>query len=486
MKKQFSFLTAIVLAPMAALSLCACGNTGGPSGPTDTPEPPESLPENSYVMQLDYTESVGNLRNPDQGFYHPLAIKVTASGASFSTQAISSTRLCHLRFDLSAFSTKAGGTDGPLTQAALDGIANVFETMRKRDKNAVVRFCYDRGYAGNADHEPSLELMLSHARQFCPIVERYSAVVTSLELGMVGPWGEMHTSTAANATNVNALIGEFLGSTSTVPVAVRTPKRIYDYLGITVNDIDGYEMPSSAYRLGMFNDGYLGSSSDLGTFTDRTREVAFIAKQTAHLPYGGEVTVPESELHDISSCLPEMYRIHLSYLNEEWNDTVVNGWKSATVSASCAGADEKYYGQSAYNYIRDHMGYRFVMKKSTFSYTEKQDYLKVTLSLENKGFGNMNKPKRAALLFTDGAGNILYERAAQDYAGSPNPTFTADLSALDMQPMTYRVYLRLYGDHLEENDLPLYCVQLANVGAFDGTLKANFVGEFTVTEKSAE
>lgn len=487
MKKFVSTLLALSLACSMAFGLAACdlfpdkGNHGNndkdTTGTTTEPELPAGT---DYVQQLDYTESTAAIANPDQGFYHPLLVKVTKTGVTYNKSGISMTKLCHLRFDLSAYSAAAGGSDEPLTQAALDGIAEVFETMRKRDKNAVVRFCYDGNYGGNANQEPPLATMQKHAQQFCPIVEKYNAVVTALELGMVGPWGEMHTSTAANSKTVNALIQTFLDSTSTLPVTLRTPGRIYDYLGITVNDLDNYTMPEKAYRLGLYNDGYLGSSTDLGTFTNRSKEIAFFSKQNEHLPYGGEVTVPESTLHDIATCLPEMYQIHLSYLNEEWNDTVVNNWKKATVNSDCAKADAVYYGQTAYSYISNHMGYRFVLKNSTFTYPDNLEYLKVSLSLDNVGFGNMYKKKQAKLLFVDSSDEVKYSVAVKDFDGAGKFEFTAKLDGLNIQSGKYKIYLQLFGDYLPEYDLPIYCVLFANNDVYDTSLKANLVGEIVM------
>lgn len=187
MKKFLSSLLALALACSMTVGLAACdlGKNGGdqgdnstqttpsdddqttPSNPKPKPNEEEQLPAGTdYVQQLDYTESIANILNPDQGFYHPLFVRVTKTGATYNKSAISSTKLCHLRFDLSAYSANAGGTSEPLTQAALDGIKDVFETMRKRDKNAVVRFCYDKDYAGNANQEPTLDIMQKHAQQF--------------------------------------------------------------------------------------------------------------------------------------------------------------------------------------------------------------------------------------------------------------------------------------------------------------------------------
>jgi len=198
--------------------------------------------------------------------------------------------------------------------------------------------------------------MLEHIRQLSEVYEKYPDVITAIEVGMVGPWGEMHTSEKANAETINALTDAFLENTTQIPVLVRTPKMIYNYLGITLEETAAYQIKPAdkAYRLGLFNDGYLGSNSDLGTYTDRNKEVNWLSLQTDHLPFGGEVVVPDSSLHDIENCLPEMFLMNLSYLNEEWNDAVIKKWKETTYSEA-AGEDSLYYGKTAFNYIVNHL-----------------------------------------------------------------------------------------------------------------------------------
>lgn len=438
--------------------------------PDKNPDEDENLV--TIQQQLHYTESTAKLDNPDQGFYLPINVTVTDSGATYPTYVVTNTtKLYHLRIDISAFSANAGGTDHPLTDAALNGIRNLLTYLRQRDKSAIVRFSYDKGFDGHANFEPSLEVMLNHARQFCTVLEEYSATVTALEVGMVGPWGEMHTSTAANPENISALIQAFLENTTTIPVSVRTPQMIYNYLGISGGAPEGYEVPETAYRLGMFNDGYLGSATDYRTYGDREKDVAFISGQTEHLPFGGEVIDPNSTLHDITVCLPEMYQIHLSYLNELWNDQIVAKWKNVTVTENCADADSLYYGLTAYTYIQNHMGYRFVLKNSTFKHTENFDTLKISLTLENVGFGNLTKSKNAKLLFVNSNNAVVHEESVENFNGEE----TIDYSlALDLQAGNYRMFLQLSGDEL--NGTPLYCLQFANDSLYDTALHANLIG----------
>lgn len=429
-------------------------------------------------QQLNYEESVEKINNPDQGFYRPIYVRVTESDVTYNKNIVNnSTQLYHLRIDISAFSKAVNNVaDKPLTQTALDGLTGLLSFLKGKDKNAVVRFAYDPSYGGQKNKEPDFQMVLKHVEQIGKIFEGYDNTVTAIEVGLVGPWGEMHSSSIANAEHFTPLIDAFLTHTSNIPVLVRTPKMIYDYLGIKLADIDNYTVSSDnkAYRLGLFNDGYLGSNSDLGTYTDREREIEFLSKQTDHLPFGGEVVVPDSPLHDIATCLPEMDKINLSYLNIEWNNNVVDKWKNSTYTKAC-GSDKIYYGKTAFEYIENHMGYRFVLTSSTFEYNNVSDKLNIELKIKNVGFGNLNKIKHAKLIFVDANGAVAFTKDAEDFTGNTIAKYSAKINAENGK---YDVYLRLYGEELDGT--PLYCLQFANDGLWNAELKANKIGSVEI------
>lgn len=467
MKIKKKILTFIALAmALTCTFLSACG----------TKEKPQS-----YVQELNYTESSEKIDNPDQGFYRPIYVRMTEEGASYNKNIVTdATRLYHLRIDISAFSAAVNGTaDKPLSGAALNGLEELLTFLKEKDKNAVVRFAYDPSYNGAKDKEPALHTILEHIEQVCPVLNKYESTITAIEAGLVGPWGEMHSSAIANAENITPIVDKLLKKTKKIPVLVRTPKMIYNYLGITLDDAENYTIDTKedAYRLGLYNDGYLGSNTDLGTYTDREREIRFLSRQTDHLPYGGEVVIPDSPLHDIDVCLPEMQEINLSYLNEEWNNNVIDKWKNTYYTQS-SGTDELYYGKTAFEYIQNHMGYRFVLKNSTLSYTSKLNKLGVELKLENVGFGNLNKGKQAQLIITDESGAVAFTKPVGEFYGDAEVSYSAKLK---LEYGKYDVYLRLCGEEAENT--PLYCLQFANDGLWNSALKANKIGSFEYSEK---
>lgn len=423
-----------------------------------------------------YGESLERINNPDQGFYRPIYVKLTDGGASFNKNIITdATQLYHLRIDISAYSSAAGGADKPLTKGALNGIREVLEELKAREKSAIVRFAYAPNFGDKKDMEPDFNVLLGHIRQVTAVLNDYEATVTAIEAGLIGPWGEMHSSAISDSYHTSLLIDEFLKSTVNLPVLARTPRKIYDYLKITLNDIDGYEIPPSspAYRLGIYNDGYLGSGNDLGTYTDREREVEFLSKINERLPYGGEVVIPDSKLHDIKNCTDEMFKLSLSYLNVEWNDKVIEKWKKTKYRRNC-GSDANYYGQSAFTYIGNRLGYRFVYKGAKLKYSVKSGIFGGQLNLKNVGFGNLTKKKQLKFIFADADGNKVAECNAGVFNGESELNFSQNVN---LKKGKYKVYLCVYGEEIGGS--PAYCMQFANKNIWNEDLRANLLGEIT-------
>lgn len=436
------------------------------------------LTKGRYPQNLPSQESTKQINNPDQGFYRPIYVRVGEDGVSYNKNIVNdTTQLYHLRIDISAFSQANNGTaDKLLSENALAGIEELLSFLYEKNKSAIARFVYDPGLNGASNKEPSLTMILQHITQLSAILDRYRDTLTAIEVGLIGPWGEMHTSTLANKESINALIDSYLNHTTEIPILVRTPQMIYNYLGITLEDTNSYRIDptAKAYRLGLFNDGYLGSSSDLGTYTNREKEVPWLALQCGHLPYGGEVVAPDSTLHDIENCLGEMNQLHLSYLNTEWNNTVIDKWKNSTYTAA-AGSDSLYYGETAFRYIENHLGYRFVVEQAILEYDSAVTNLGIELSLKNVGFGNLNRAMNMSILLQAENGEIT-TLGAGSFTGQ-------ETIKIQKYPYpaegNYKVYLKL-----DKGD-GKYALR------FDGELwnedlQANFIGSFHKSNTAVE
>lgn len=413
------------------------------------------------------------IRNPDCGFYQPLSFSLKSDGIKYSLKGyLERNNLLHLRMNLSAFKESA------LTTEALNDLDKLLSELRENSVNAIIRFAYD-GFNGYKDVEAPMNLILRHIEQIGSVIKNHSDVLTAVEVGMIGPWGEMHSSAIATKDNFNALIAAWLKNTdSTTPILARRPRMIADYLGINVKELGDRiaQKDTDEYRLGVFNDGYLGSANDLGTYVNRDIEVKWLSNQAAHTPFGGEVTIPGSEYNKINFAAYEMFLTHTSYLNEFWNDKVIAEWKN-TIYDENAGTDVKYYGKTAYEYIRDHMGYRFTISDIALPIKPDKN-IKMKFNITNDGFGNLLKNKTCELLFVGKDKTYISPINIDPMQWYTGNTYTIETTVNPiLSSDNYTVYLRMRDP--QQSDIPRYCVAFAN-GRYNFDIQANELGTISI------
>ena len=226
----------------------------------------------------------------------------------------------------------------------------------------------------------------------------------------------------------------------------------------------------------MFNDCYLSSDTDVGTYRyNRTREVNWLSKQNEHLPYGGE-TCEVDKISDLDKAIPEMYKLGLSYLNIDYNKNVIAKWKNLTYDSSL-GKDSIYYGVSGFDYIKTHMGYRLVLRSFNITY-KKGDTFELNINIDNVGFGNLIKPKNIDIIFTDMSNNILSTKNYGKYSGEKVIKISGTL--LDKSHEDYKVFIKLYG--FKENNNDFYFIQFANENIFNEKINANYLFQISKGE----
>lgn len=466
-----------------------------------------ALPAQAALQQqeLDYTDALESFDNPERGFYEHCCLHLVPEGGK---AAAPTANLVHLRVDISEFSDNAvtgtgNGTSMDITDAALKDLADTFENIRAKGHSVIVRVCYDPYYNGKSNYEPDQTLIIKHLQQLGGVYSQYTDVIDYVELGMYGPWGEMHTSKCCTAANVAEAMNALLAAAPKIKIGVRTPNYVAAWLGISTDDFnvdsDVFKAAvkakgTDAYRVGMYNDGYLGSSSDLGTFMAVSREngVKWLNEYATHTLYGGECVASASggtigDYNNIDYISKEGFDTHTSYLNISWNYNVINEWKN---SQTYTGEDD-YNGQTAFKYINDHLGYRFVLRDSDITpYTANGARLKIHLGLENVGFGNITNSKKVTFVLKDESGNTVELAPETDIDAC---TFlsqqTADINtAVDIKNLSkgkYKVYMRISqcGDMAADNNYK--CIRFANSSDYwDKATGSNYIGETEVVTDS--
>lgn len=477
---------------------------------------------NTVVQNLDYTDALEEIENPHIGFYRPVGKHFTPEGNKPSNTW---GNLTHLRMDISEFSSNAVisidketgdttfGVSQPLTQDMLDAFDSMLDDVRKRGKSAIVRFAYDPWYNGAKNCDPDQSVILNHLKQLAEIYSRNTDVIVFVELGMYGSWGEMHSS--VNTTNANiaeALQTLLVATPPEIKIGVRRPDIVAEWLKVNDgNDYSGFDIDSekfkkalaekgdTIYRVGMYNDGYLGSSSDLGTIGmgstghQLTREmmVKWLETYSQHTPYGGELVANYNGDNPINTpeyLSVEGFRTHTSYLNYEWHQPTILGWKEMFFN----GNDAEYSGCDGYTYVANHLGYRFILRKSVLpdSVAQNEEF-PISLTIENVGFANLTKKKRVTFILS--GENHIYEITPNDEIDPCN--WLSRLSDVISTSITlpddvgtgkYQLYLRIseLGDFTKDNNR--YCIQFGNPSSqYNSLFGANLIGEIEVTQKSS-
>lgn len=384
-------------------------------------------------QSIDTTDAMATLDNFDRGFYTPQVLHLEPSGGKPIEKPYG--KLLHLRAEISEFSSNAWlsvdstggkrdtvrGVSQDLTEDALNVLQQTFDNIRDFGGHVIVRVCYDPWYNGRSNVTPAHEWVLKHVKQLAPVLSKNTDVIVALEMGMHGAYGEMHSDTSITYDRVAEAVNLMLRNTPPeLKILTRTGNYSakvlgFDNWGVDFH-IDGEKFAEIAkakgdtmYRVGMFNDGYLGTQYDYGTWgadckTSICREegVAWLEKYGINTPYGGEALTTASGYEVINTpefLAYEGFRTHTSYLNIQWNNNLIDSWKKTTFKQKDFDYDPaRVDSLSGFKYINDHLGYRFVLRESWITDTVGADGIfKAKLRIQNVGFGNLTRKMKASV-----------------------------------------------------------------------------------------
>ena len=424
----------------------------------------------NFYSSDNFKESILFVKNPDQGFHNPETVIITPTSLTY--YAINPEQLYHILCDISQFSKAVNGNkDMEFTQTALDKLDEFINNIKINNKNVVIRFSYDPKYEGNKNKEASMEMMETHIKQLSHVLNKYYHTITAIEAGMIGPWGEMHSSDVATETNKAKILKIWLENTNNIPILARTPNVIFEYFGKNLTEMEKSEIKNNdkGYLLGIFNDCFLSSKDDYGTYKfNRTREIDWLSKQNEHLPFGGE-TCNVYSFSDLDYAISEMYKLHLSFLNIEHKPEVISKWKNINYDSKI-GKDSIFYGVSGFDYIKSHMGYRLVIRSFNIKYV-KGDEFELKINIDNVGFGNLIKQKKVDIIYTNISNEIISRKNIGIYNGEKELKVNGEF--LPKEHELYKVFIKIYG--MRDNNIDYYFIQFANEDIFDEKLNSTYL-----------
>lgn len=409
-----------------------------------------------------------------------------------------------------------GGADIPLDENALLAVSNSLLRCRLNGGTCIPRFAYT-GKEKYGCEPDDFEMLLMHVRQLAAVISQFRDVVPAVECGMIGPWGEMHSSRYRAGENdefpVRVAQAWLAGLPGDMALLVRYPRVWTHLLGTTTatllapGGLDAID-PALRQRMGFFNDGYLGSDTDYGTWRTgdywMTRDQGRDFLRGQAVPYGGELASISDDFFDenvhfldpttTTNIVEEWYETHLSYLrNIAKPNNTINRRLAATTFNSKKWAFEgmpdlhEYEEQDLHKFCLDHMGYRFVVRDGRPTW--RRNGATLNLLIENTGFGQLlfNEAHEVLLVPERGGSPVVVEAMLSRPLASLQGGSKAEVAvSFDWPPRLasgdYRVYLRVRLPLAGETAAapPRRVVRFANRDGWDAGLQANYLCDIAI------
>jgi len=406
---------------------------------------------------------------------------------------------------------RVGGADIPLTAAMKADVKRYLEETRQNGGALIVRIGYT--WSDKQGCEPSdFDVVLGHVRDLAKIMTDFDDVVVGVEAGVAGPWGEMHSSDYCRPEYMNSVLRTYCDNlSSNISILVRAPSYISKMAGTDTPGTLAMLPFSDARlkRLGMYNDGYLGTWWDYGTWAgDFTRERGIKMLQTFDdHPYGGELAYVKmdwlegnrekcAEILDVAkwNIVKEWYETHLNYLR---NIGSPKHPLCEFIAREKFGVDKfrfdgmpdlhEYDGLDLHKFMYDHMGWRFVVRDARLPRRLAPGKAAlVAMEVENTGFGRLLLPSRmeVVLVAADGAAHAIPASGGLSSMPGGGKKRLAVKFAVPkgLKGGRYGLFVRVSSPLRDEKPgrTPRRPIRFANAGMWDDGLKANSFGEVEV------
>lgn len=372
-----------------------------------------------WTESYEFTESDRQLKNPDRGFYHMHGFIIDDEMTDYSDEFAwrfskdQDTSLAMIEINLQNYRS------GKISDAGLENIENLLDAMESVDKHYIVRTLYDWDGENESVEPESLDIILGHMEQIGPLLSEHKDIIFTLQGLFIGNWGEMNGTRYLEIDQLKSLANTLADSTAAdMFLSVRMPMQwrmitdIEDPGAVTAYD------GSLAARLGLFNDGMLGSFSDYGTYGEHTKdkdgyltywnreeELEFQDILCGIVPIGGEVMV-ENPYNDLENAISDMKRMHVTYINRDFDMNVLDKWAETMVSESGC-----FDGMDGLTYMERHLGYRLFIYDTYMDYSFAEDILTIKVNMQNVGYAPLYREADARIILHDEAGSrsLVYE-----------------------------------------------------------------------------
>lgn len=352
--------------------------------------------------------------------------------------------------------------DRPLDQEFLDRLDAGLGSVRDAGVKVVLRFAYNFGI----DEPDAPEtVVLQHIEQLTPVLRANADVITVVQAGFIGAWGEWHSSTngltepSAQQRIADALLASLPANRS---IQIRYPAARRAVAGAPLTTEQALAGGDAA-RVGIHNDCFLASDEDWGTYDlDGIEEgKAEVAAVGAYAPVGGETCNFNPPRSDCPTAIAELSAQHWSYLTEYYHPEVLASWRE----------------QGCADDVSQRLGYRVHLTDAAWASAPRVGQeMPVQVSIANTGWAAPYNPRPVFVTLQQGEQRVDLPLAGADpQRWAPGQVTTVNGSVqlpANLAPGTYQVSLWLPDEAPGLRSRPEYSLQLANTGTWnpvDGT-----------------
>jgi len=330
--------------------------------------------------------------------------------------------------------------DGPISDEKLGWIQQSFDRLRGRGLKVLLRFAYEYEY--NLPFGPTFATIFRHLDQLQPLLRRNADLIAALQAGFIGIWGEWHgarNGLQRDDAGLSELLGRLL---DILPadrmIQVRVPRykrRFLQRVSGTVEEVTAETAHSGAphARIGFHNDGFLGTSTDGNTWPEAPHYAApgnpefdYKTRESAYVPVDGELfhcnlTATEERgqfegPHIDPLAAARRMRLHhydtfsiahsASAYEGDGSPHTIDHWITSVIREQALEADRLpvssgYFDdgsaaarRTAFEYIRDHLGYRIELQELACpARAGAGEPFTVKLTLINRGFSAFYNPR---------------------------------------------------------------------------------------------
>ncbi len=459
---------------------------------------------------MDCPPSSRQLNNPYRGWYHIYGYTLSDDAPidmddMAKTIARDANQLVLLEINLRNYS------DCEISAMGLSQLETVLLAWQDAGKQLILRFLYDWNGKARETEPKDISIIKRHMTQTGAIVNKYAERVFIMQGIYVGNCGEMNNSDYMSRENMYELAAHLDAVIDpAIYLSVRTPEhyRIVSRTNEPLSIKDAFS-GNIAARTGLFNDGMLGSASDLGTYGEnafvssenftgngtRSEEIAFQNALCHYVPNGGEVVL-DNEYNDFPRAAADLRAMHVSYLDSNYDLAVLDKWRntvysanngtdsfSDNASADCTDSfsdDSCFDGIDGFSYIGAHLGYRYALISSGCSFdTFQDDKAKLTVEIMNNGFSASYRPfiSSVTVLREDGTlcDTIIANTDNRFWKSGETASWEVPLNIRAYQDGNYQIFYRLRDPATNRE------IRLAN--DMEHTNHGYRLGNFTVAHK---